>query len=257
MAHRSDVLHVRGVRTHLRQGGEGEPLLVLHPEFGADLWLPYHDLLAGRFRVVAPDHLGFGRSDRPEWLEEIDDLVFHYIDLLDALDLKRVSLVGTSFGGWIAAAFAVAHPERVDRLVLAAPAGIRVDGVERYDLFANPIEDTLRHLFHDAARVAQILPTEWGPEVIVRGYRELTTLARLSWNPYFYDPRLQRRLTRLERPALLVWGEDDSVLPPRYGQEFASLLPNATLRLLPDCGHLVPLEQPEAFGRLALEFLGA
>jgi pimeloyl-ACP methyl ester carboxylesterase len=255
MAHRSDVLHVRGVRTHVRQGGEGEPLLVLHSEFGADLWLPYHDLLASRFHVVAPDHLGFGRSERPEWLEEIDDLVFHYVDLLDALGLQRVSLIGTSFGGWVAAAFAVAHPERVDRLVLAAPAGIRVDGVERYDLFANPIEDTLRHLFHDQARVAQILPTQWGPEVIVRGYRELTTLARLSWNPYFFDPRLQRRLPRLDRPALLVWGENDGVLPPRYGQEFASLLPNATLRLLPNCGHLVPLEQPEAFARLALEFL--
>jgi len=146
MAHRSDFLEVRGVRTHLLKGGRGRPLLVLHPEFGANMWAPYHDVLAAHFTVLAPDHLGFGQSDRPDWLETIDDLVFHYLDLLDTLELERLSIVGTSLGGWIAAAFAVAHPERVERLVLAAPAGVKVDGVERYDFFANSFEELLAML---------------------------------------------------------------------------------------------------------------
>jgi pimeloyl-ACP methyl ester carboxylesterase len=257
MAHRSDFLDVRGVRTHLLKGGRGRPLLVLHPEFGANMWAPYHDALAAQFQVLAPDHLGFGESERPDWLDGIDDLVFHYLDLLDALKIERLSIVGTSLGGWIAVAFAVAHPERVDRLVLAAPAGIKVDGVPRFDFFANTLEETLRHLFHDPARAAQILPAEYGAEVIVRGYHEYTTLARLTWNPYLYDPKLQQRLPRVQIPTLIVWGENDTVLPPPHAETFAALLPSATLEMLPACGHLVPFERAEAFATLATEFLTA
>jgi pimeloyl-ACP methyl ester carboxylesterase len=255
MAHRSDFLDVRGVRTHLLKGGRCRPLLVLHPEFGANMWAPYHDALAGSFHVLAPDHLGFGESERPDWLDGIDDLVFHYLDLLDLLAIERLSIVGSSLGGWIAAAFAVAHPERVERLVLAAPAGIKVDGVPRYDVFANPIETTLQHLFHDPSRAAQILPAEYGAEVIVRGYHELTTLARLTWNPYLYDPKLQQRLPRLQHPTLLIWGENDTLLPPAHGEAFAALLPCATLKVFPACGHLVPFECAEAFASVATDFL--
>jgi Predicted hydrolases or acyltransferases (alpha/beta hydrolase superfamily) len=160
-------------------------------------------------------------------------------------------------GGWIATAFAIAHPARVERLVLAAPAGITVEGVPRYDLFANPFEDVLSHLFHDPSRAAQILPAEYGAEVIVRTYREFTTLARLAWNPYLYDRKLQQRLPRVRIPTLLVWGENDAVLPPAYGRAFAEQLPSATLTMLPQCGHLVPFECAHAFARLAVDFLTA
>ena len=237
MAYRSEHLDVRGVRTHLMRGGRGRPLLVLHPEFAARTWAPYHDAMAAQFQVFAPDHPGFGDSDRPEWLDGVDDLVFHYVDLLDALELERVSIVGTSLGGWIALALALDHPGRVERLVLAAPAGIRVEGVERYDYFANPIDETLRRLFHDPSRAAQLLPTEYGAEVVVRGYHEFTTLARLSWNPYLYDPKLQQRLPRLRTPTLLIWGAEDRVLPPAHGDLFAALMPAATLTRIPQCGH--------------------
>ena len=187
----SQRLPRRARRAHARADGAGAAgrCWCCTRSSRADLWAPYHDALAARFHVIAPDHPGFGDSERPDWLDDVDDLVFHYVDLLDALAIERVSIVGTSLGGWIAAAFAVAHPERVDRLVLAAPAGIKVDGVERYDYFANPIEETLRHLFHDPTRAAQILPTEYGAEVVVRAYHEFTTLARLSWNPYLLRPQ--------------------------------------------------------------------
>jgi pimeloyl-ACP methyl ester carboxylesterase len=241
VAYRSEILDVRGVRTHLLRGGRGRPLLVLHPEFAARTWAPYHDALAAQFQVFAPDHPGFGDSERPEWLDGIEDLVFHYVDLLDALELERVSIVGTSLGGWIALALALHHPGRVERLVLAAPAGVRVDGIERYDYFANPIEETLRRLFHDPSRA----------------YHEFTTLARLSWNPYLYDPKLQQRLPRLRPPTLLIWGADDRVLAPSHGDLFAELIPSATLTQIPQCGHFPPLERADVFAKLAVEFLSA
>jgi pimeloyl-ACP methyl ester carboxylesterase len=132
-----------------------------------------------------------------------------------------------------------------------------VDGVARYDFFANSFEQTLRHLFHDPSRAAQILPTEHGAEGVVRTYHELTTLARLTWNPYLYDAKLQQRLGRLRAPTLLVWGENDTVLPPAHGEAYAALLPHATLTVLPACGHLVPFERADAFAQLAVEFLTA
>jgi pimeloyl-ACP methyl ester carboxylesterase len=165
--------------------------------------------------------------------------------------------LGTSIGGWIATALAIAHPSRVERLVLAAPAGIQVDGVPRYDIFANPFEDVLLHLFHDPTRAAQILPTEYGAEVVVRTYRELTTLARLTWNPYFYDRKLQQRLPRLRVPTLIVWGENDTLLPPAHAEAFAALLPGATVTMLPECGHLVPFECGDALAKLTVDFLTA
>lgn len=255
MAHRSEFLSVAGVRTHLLRGGRGAPVLVLHPEYAANRWFPYHDQLAARFQVLAPDHPGFGQSERPDWLEGIDDVVFHYVDLLDTLHIDRISMIGTSLGGWIAAELAVAQPERFERLVLVGAAGIRVDGVERFDVFLHPIEETLVHLFHDPSRGAQLLPTELGPDVIVRGYREAATLARLSWNPYLYDPKLARRLRRVAASTLVIWGEEDTFLPPAYGEAYAQLIPGATLRTIPQCGHLVPYECTDAFTQHVTQFL--
>ncbi|MFQ5665825.1 MAG: alpha/beta fold hydrolase [Candidatus Binatia bacterium] len=257
MAHRSEFVSVAGVRTHLFRGGRGTPLLVLHPEFGSNRWFPYHDRLAARFQIFAPDHPGFGQSERPEWLDGIDDLVFHYADLLDALGLARVSILGTSLGGWIAAEFAVTHPQRLHRIVLVGAGGIKVEGADRFDVFIHSVEETLQHSFHDPSRAAQLLPTEFGPDSIVDTYREAATLARLTWNPYFYDPKLPRRLRRITAPTLIVWGDDDRFLPAAHGEAYARLIPTATLQTIPECGHLVPLEQTDLFIQHVVRFLEA
>lgn len=255
MPQRSDVLSVAGVHTHLRRGGRGRPLLVLHPEFAPSQWFPYLDPLAARFEVFAPDHPGFGNSARPDWLDGIDDLVIHYLDLLDLLELDRVSIVGTSLGGWIAAELAVVQPQRIDRLVLAGAAGLRVDGADRMDVFLRPLDQTLTQLFYDPTRAAQFLPASSGTDAIVHAYRDATTLARLAWNPYLYHPKLERRLRRITAPTLIVWGREDRMLPLPHGQAFARCIPNARLTCVPECGHLVPFEQPERFGDIVLPFL--
>ena len=255
MARRSEFMSVGGVRTHVIRGGRGKPLLILHPEFAANQWFPYQERLGARFQVFAPDHPGFGRSDRPSWLRDIDDMAFHYVELLDELGLERVSVLGTSLGGWIAAELAVMRPDRVERLVLVAAAGIKVDGVERFDVFLHPIEETLLHLFHDPSRVAQLLPTELGTDVIVRAYREATSLARLSWNPYLYDPKLEQRLRRITAPTLIVWGENDRFLPIQHAHAYARGIQRAQLRTIASCGHMVPFEQTDQFVESVAAFL--
>lgn len=255
MAWRNEYVSIAGARTHLIRGGRGKPVLVLHPEFAASQWFPYHDQLARRFHIYAPDHPGFGESERSSWVEDIDDVVFHYVELLDELRLEHVSVLGTSIGGWIAAELALMRPDRIDRLVLSAAAGIKIDGIERFDIFLHSIEETLQHLFHDPRRAAQLLPTQFGPEAIVRVYREATSLARLTWNPYLYNPKLEHRLRRITAPTLVIWGANDRFLPIPHGKAYADRIPGAELLVIPECGHLVPFEQTEQFVEHVSAFL--
>jgi pimeloyl-ACP methyl ester carboxylesterase len=257
MAHRSLMIPVAGVPTHLLRGGRGAPLLVLPPQFAADRWFPYHDALATRFQIFAPDHPGCGKSELPDWMSDVGDMVLHYVDLLDALRLERVSALGTSFGGWMAAELAAAYPERIDRLVLVGAAGLRVEGVERFDLFVHSVEETLRRLFQDPRRAAQLRAADSDAESVVQAYREATTLARVAWNPYFYNPKLERRLARIKARTLVLWGAEDAFLPRPHGEAYARLIPGASLEIVPGSGHLIPLEQTEIFVRRVLAFLTA
>jgi pimeloyl-ACP methyl ester carboxylesterase len=131
----SERLELGGGSIHVQRGGEGPPLLFLHAAGGAGAWHPFLGLLARRFDVVAPDHPGFGGSDDMPEVEAMDDLVYHYLDVLDRLGLERVNVVGGSLGGWLAAELAVHSPERVERLVLLGAVGIRVPGNMATDIF--------------------------------------------------------------------------------------------------------------------------
>jgi pimeloyl-ACP methyl ester carboxylesterase len=121
-------LRVRDTPVDFLANGEGAPLLFLHGAGGAGRWLPFQEELARSFAVHFPSHPGHGGSPAAEWIEHISDLAFHYLDLLDALALPRVHLVGASFGGWIAAEIAVMAPHRLSSLVLIDPVGITVEG---------------------------------------------------------------------------------------------------------------------------------
>lgn len=122
-----EYLELTGGRVHLFRGGSGEPVLFLHAAGGAGAWLEFHGQLAGAgFDVIAPDHPGFAMSDDFPLVEAMDDLVYHYLDVLDALGLERVHVVGASFGGWIAAELAVAASHRLRSLTLLSAAGLRL-----------------------------------------------------------------------------------------------------------------------------------
>src|SRR5262249_5468296 len=147
-AGRERALAVRGHRVQLFQGGAGRPLLYLHGA-GTYGWMPVHDLLARERRVVAPVHPGFGGSEGLDAIETIEDLVFHTLDVLDALGLERTDVVGLSLGGWLAAELALRHPARVARLVLADAAGVRLPGVPMADAFMVPPPKARALLFHE------------------------------------------------------------------------------------------------------------
>jgi pimeloyl-ACP methyl ester carboxylesterase len=239
-------------------GGDGPPFVYLHSTLGESFrWLPFYQAWTKHFTVYVPTHPGFGKSGGFDQIDSVEDMAFHYVELFDALGLGEVILGGVSLGGWIAAEFAVRWPERVKRLWLSGSPGLWVDEQPLADLFrvmAQP--DRLRKLlFHDPeGYVAKMIITdEPDDERRLAGYQAMTVLARLVWDRP-YDPKLAARLHRVQCPTLLLWGADDRLVPPAYGEAYQKHLPQAELKLLPDCGHLAMFEKEAEFVEAVTRF---
>src|ERR1700743_244730 len=226
-----EFLELNGGRVHLLRGGAGEPVLFLHAAGGAATWLPFHSRLAGAgFEVIAPEHPGFGKSDDFPEVEAIDDLVFHYLDVLDALGLDRPHVGGGSVGGGCAAELALFVPQRVSTLTLLSAAGLRLPEHPVTDLFLLPPARLPETLFHNPPPPAPV-PAPGAPpdlDAIIAAYREATALARFCWVPFMADPKLERRLHRISAPTLVVAPSDDRVIPVEHARRYAERIPNAT-----------------------------
>ena len=135
MPYQESFVTIAGCKTRLMRGGSGEPLLFLHGARGASAWLPFWETLSQRFDVIVPEHPGFGGSDMPDWLDNVGDLAYFYLDFIEALELTRVNLAGVSLGGWIAAEIAVRDDAALKTLTLIGAAGIHVKGVAKGDIF--------------------------------------------------------------------------------------------------------------------------
>jgi pimeloyl-ACP methyl ester carboxylesterase len=229
-------------------------LLFLHAAGGAGAWLPFYGLLARHFDVIAPDHPGFGGSDDMPEVEAMDDLVYHYLEVLDRLGLQRVNVVGASLGGWIAAELAVHSPERIDRLALLGAVGLRIPGHMATDLFLMTPEQAVATLYKHPEMAAGTFPAEPDVELILAMYRDQAGLARYGWAPFLNNPKLERRLHRIAAPTLVAWADDDRVVSLEHGRRYAERIPDATLRIVEDCGHAMYLERPEAFADAVTEF---
>lgn len=250
-----EYLGVPGGRVHLLRGGDGPPLLFLHGANGAGRWHEFHDLLAERFTVFAPDHPGFGGSDELADVEGVDDLVYHYLDLIERLGLDRPHVVGASFGGWIAAELAVAAPHAIGSLVLLGPAGLRLPEHPVADLFRMTPPQRAAALFRDPARASAFFPPDPGIDAVLAGYRDLTALARFAWSPFMNNPKLERRLHRITAPTRVVWASGDEVIPAAHGQRYAELIPRAELTMVPDCGHAMCFDRPRETADAVTGFL--
>lgn len=243
-------------RVSVLSGGEGPPLLFLHGAGGSGLWLPVHALLAEHFAVTAPDHPGFGGSDEFPAVEDVHDLAFHYADLLAELGLEQASVVGTSFGGWIAAELAAYRPALVDRLVLVDPIGLYVDGAPIADMFMMSPAQKMAGLFHDPSVAAGLFPAEPDLDVILAMARDEAAFARFAWEPFCHDPRLPRLLPRITAPTLVAWAEHDALVPRAHAERYAELIPQARLDVLPGCGHAAALERPDELAARIVSFHG-
>lgn len=243
----------------LRHGGEGPPLVYLHSTLGEGaMWLPFMQGLSKQHHLYVPLHPGFGKSGGFDRIADIADMAFHYIELFDALGLDEVCLVGHSLGGYIATEFAVRWPERVKKLVVSGAPGLWLEDPPLPDLFTvTQNRDKMKELlFHDPRGpiASMIIRGEPDEEQVIFGYQAMTVLARMVWQRP-YDPRLAERLYRVTCPTLLLWGDDDRLVPPAYGEAYKKHLPQAEWVLIPNCGHMPMFECEADYVKRVLDFL--
>ena len=247
-------LVVRDTPVSLLRGGQGPPLLYLHGAGAGGRWLGFQQKLAERFDVIAPVHPGHAGAPAAEWIEHISDLAFHYLDLMDTLELPRVHLVGASLGGWIAAEMATMASHRLDSLVLIDPVGIKVEGWIYPFLFGMDLMEMIGMIFRNPVAAMALAPSDMSLDTIVDLYRQSTAIARVSWNPYLYDPLLRRRLARITAPTLLAWGAHDRLAPLQCAEAWRKEIPGATLRVFDDSGHVPHIEEPDGVAAAVTEF---
>jgi pimeloyl-ACP methyl ester carboxylesterase len=240
---------VDGVKTVVYSAGSGEPVVFFHGAGtldGFDFALSWAD----RFKVIAPYHPGFGESGDDPTFTGMHDYVMHYLELFDALKLDKINLVGLSLGGYLAAKFASEHADRVRKLVLIAPAGMIDPKHPIMDILAVPGEQIPGLLVSNFDVLKSKLPEKPDLDFIGDRYREAGTVARLFWERPG-DPKFMRYLHRIKMPTMIVWGDEDRIIPVQQTETWRRFLPNADIRVYKGAGHLVHLEKPEALADIA------
>jgi pimeloyl-ACP methyl ester carboxylesterase len=249
------VLSVNGANIELVRRGKGRPILFLHPHIGLHGSEPLIARLAEHAEVIVPSHPGYGHSDLPPGMTTVDDMSYLYLDLLDQLDLRDLTIVGASFGGWVAAEIATKTTQRISRLVMIGAVGVKLGPREKsdiVDIFATPRSRWEELTFRDVKfwqRDYEALPED--ELTVIARNREATAL--FAWNPYMYDPKLKQRLHRIRVPVLFLWGEADRFAPAEYGKAYCAAIPSARFELVSEAGHFPHIEQAERVARRILE----
>ena len=249
------TVEAAGTKLHLMRAGRGRPVMVLHHETGTLDRLPFYDTLAAKYDVLVPHHPGYSRSERPEWMRSVRDIAVVYRGLLSELKLKDAALVGLGFGGWIGAEMASMAPSDLSKLVLVGAMGIKPPLGDILDLAITGYIDYARAGFHDQKAFDRVYGAEPSGDQLEMWdvCREMSF--RIAWKPYMYSQTLPHLLRSVRAPALVVWGDDDKVVPQSAAKRYIEALPNAKLQIVKGCGHCVDMEQPEALAKLVTDFI--
>lgn len=251
---RLDV-QVEGVETVLQVIGSGPPVLYLHGASTLEGFDFARDL-ADRFTVYCASHPNMGFSGDAPALADMQELVLHYLSLLDLLALpQRPHLLGFSMGGWLASELAGTAPDRFEKLVLVAPAGLADPAFAPTDLATIAPDAFPGYLAHRVEIATAFFPD--GKDAAAAAafgaarQREAAMVGRLCAAHGMRHPNLRRFLHRISNPALVLWGEQDRLLPAGQLSIWGQELPNAQTHLIADTGHLVMQEAPETLQTIA------
>ena len=234
-----------GEISYLRQGS-GAPLVVLPRDNGHAPDTTFIDRLSEQFTVYYPWFPGFhgGRHEEWTWLVNVRDLAVVMGQFCPAVGLERTNVLGLGFGGWLAAEMATMNPALIERLALVAPMGIQPKKEFICDQFVISCEAYARTAFANQAAFEAIYTPEPGFEQLESWESDREMASRLAWKPYMYNPVLGRLLSGVSAPSLIIWGDEDRVVPGECADLYKAALPNATLERIANAGHAIDLEQP-------------
>ncbi|MET4782275.1 alpha/beta hydrolase [Glaciihabitans sp. UYNi722] len=250
---RTITVDVDGLPITATRVGAGRPVLLLHGGGGPMTVLPWAAGFAAarNAEVIVPVHPGFNGTPRPESLHSPRGLAELYLQMLDALELEEVTVVGNSIGGWIAVEIAALGSSRVSGVVLVDAVGLSVPGHPYPDFFSlTPAEIAMR-TYHDPERFG-VDPSQLPPEIQAAMAGNRATLAVYGGD--MADPTLASRLPSIRVRVLVVWGAADRIGDPEVGAAYAQQIPGARLEIISDAGHLPQIETPTRLTELVGSF---
>jgi pimeloyl-ACP methyl ester carboxylesterase len=269
------TIQVKNHRVAYIDVGQGNPVILIHG-FGGSMWhweYQYH-LLAQSYRVIIPDLIGSGLSDKPETIYSPEHLVQFFLDFMESLGIKQATLIGNSMGAGLAMAIALDHPEYVNRLVLISgfPAHVEASVASpqyrqflryRPPLWLATIGNNIAGRGTTERLLKEIVyqPELISPSIVERSFHNrqrgglLSPLYSLLDHIDNWEERYGQRLSNISHPTLLLWGDHDRVFPLEVGKQVRTLLPRAEWHVIPDSGHLPQWEQPQVVNSHIFSFL--
>lgn len=256
-------MSVYGTRLYYQEAGSGPPVILL-AGLGADssIWSFNIGPLSAQYRVIALDQVGFGKSDKPHIAYRVATNVAYLKHFMKALKIRHASLVGNSLGGWTAAAFALAHPDMVDRLVLTDASGFAVDPRQASATTLGDLTPTtregVRRMLATLYYNKRIFTSDQVVDQVYDGIRaggDRYPLRRFAVSLAQNKDVLDSRVAAIRKPTLIIWGQQDQVVPLSFAQRFHQEIPGSRLLVMPDCGHVPEVEMSTWFNDAVARFL--
>ncbi|MEX2309033.1 MAG: alpha/beta fold hydrolase [Pirellulales bacterium] len=250
---------VFGFKLHYREAGKGPVVILLHGLGGdGSRWAPTMDVLAGDFRVIALDQIGFGESDKPLANYNHGMLAEFLVEFIKTIGIEKASLVGHSMGAFVAMYTAVHHPEAVDRLALVdggglvnAPRSPHLVQIQNGTTLAETRE-YFELMFYDKSRVTD----EMVQENFMRRLRVSYTISKMQEARAKGLATISEEEARgIRAPTLILWGKHDELLDPSDAAVLDRVIPNSRAVLIEESGHIPQVEQPQQFNQLVRDFL--
>jgi pimeloyl-ACP methyl ester carboxylesterase len=244
---------------------DSKKILILLHGLGAsaERWSRVIPTLSRYYRVIIPDIIGFGYSDKPAAVEYTMEFFIDFFKVfLDNLGISKAIIIGSSFGGHIATEFAIRFNRMVEKLVLVSPAGMMKTStptLDRYIMAA--LYPVYEHVYEAFSEMAYNSDDAVNEEIVM----DFVNRMRLTNAKYAfmstvlgirYAPKLKGRLSNIIAPTLLVWGENDRMIPLQYAREYEEI-PKSKLIVIKNCGHTPYVEKPITFNKIILSFLGS
>ena len=253
---------VFGAKIHYLEAGSGPVVILLHGLGGSTAnWAPTIAPLALKYRVLVPDQIGFGKSDKPMLNYRVSTLVDFLDGFYKQVGVQKASLVGNSLGGFTAAAFALAHPEKVEKLVLVDAAGFSITG-DLDPKILNGLNPSTRQQVKDLLSVVFYNTQQFASDMAIDGFLtsrvtagDQYTIQRFIESVARGDDVLDGKLGAIKHPTLIIWGREDGLTPLSGGQRFNKEITGSRLFIIDKCGHVPQLEKASEFNTGLMKFL--
>ncbi|MEO9277856.1 MAG: alpha/beta hydrolase [Nitrososphaera sp.] len=246
---------------YLEDGQTDPNLILLHGLGGyAERWLALMPFLNKKYHIFAPDLIGYGQSDKPS-VDYTPELFVKFVfDFMDALGIKKTSMIGTSLGGQIVAECAALQNPIIEKIIMISPAGIMKKSTPALDAYTMaalyPTQESAKTAYH-----MMVGPNKPVSDTSIE--RFVNNMSRPNAKMVFLStllglknaPDITEKLGKIKIPTLLIWGKEDKLIPFEYSEKFASSINNCILVPMEGCGHSAYVEEPERLSKIIIDFL--